>query len=121
MTDEMAKQMEKKFADYLRSNRHNRSKRSFSGLRVFLRGTEPIGSMDLLYQVKREDVNVSLGAVYRTLNQLIECGLAREFTEPRPGVRQGTRFAPAELEVICGHQHLVCKDCGASVEKDANH
>lgn len=106
----MTVEIEQRFAAYLRSVRMTRSTRRITVLRVFMGSTKPMTRLELLYAVKRADVGVSLGTVYRTLKLMIACGLAREIVDGRKTLY--THEGTAE----CTHQHLICKDCGATVE-----
>jgi Fur family transcriptional regulator, ferric uptake regulator len=106
----MTSDIEQKFEAHLRSVRMKRSGRRLTILRVFLACTKPVTGMDLLYAVKREDMAVSISVVYSTLRLLVACGLAREIQDKRKIL-----YMPEAAQ--CSHQHLICKDCGAVIER----
>ena len=54
--------------------------------------------------VKKEQPNISLGTVYRNLNQLVEQGVLRRIATPASGDRFDIRTDP--------HAHLLCTRCG---------
>ena len=54
--------------------------------------------------VKKEQPNISLGTVYRNLNQLVEQGVLRRIATPVSGDRFDIRTDP--------HAHLLCARCG---------
>lgn len=54
--------------------------------------------------VKKEQPNISLGTVYRNLNQLVEQGVLRRIATPTSGDRFDIRTDP--------HAHLLCTRCG---------
>ena len=54
--------------------------------------------------VKQEQPNISLGTVYRNLNQLVEQGTLRRIATPVSGDRFDIRVDP--------HAHLLCTCCG---------
>jgi Fe2+ or Zn2+ uptake regulation protein len=87
------------------------SKRRRVVVRAFLRAPGPVSAHDLLYLVKKEDVFIAFGTVYRTLKTIVACGLGREVASP-DGV---TRYEHEHSR--CLHRHLVCKDCGAVIEE----
>jgi Fe2+ or Zn2+ uptake regulation protein len=88
-----------------------RSKQRSVILRAFLHAPQPISAKDLLYLVKKEDLFISFGAVYRTLKTLVACGLGRDVISP-----DGTTLYEHKHNQ-CLHRHLVCKDCGQVIEE----
>ena len=54
--------------------------------------------------VKKEQPNISLGTVYRNLNQLVEQGVLRRIATPVSGDRFDIRTD--------SHAHLLCTRCG---------
>jgi Fur family ferric uptake transcriptional regulator len=81
-------------------------------LRVLLQTTKPMSASELLYPVKREDINVGLSTVYRTLESLVACGLATESIWV-----DGVKRFSAQSSAHCKHPHMVCQDCGASIQQ----
>lgn len=60
---------------------------------------------EMVYQcVKKEQPNISLGTVYRNLNQLVAQGVVRRIATPTSGDRFDCRTDP--------HAHLMCSCCG---------
>ena len=62
--------------------------------------------------VKKEQPNISLGTVYRNLNQLVEQGVLRRIATPVSGDRFDIRTDP--------HAHLLCTRCGKVLDLDRN-
>lgn len=61
---------------------------------------------DTVYEsVRRQEPRISLGTVYRNLNQLAECGMLVKLPMPTGGDRFDGR--------LDDHLHIVCTDCGA--------
>jgi Fe2+ or Zn2+ uptake regulation protein len=110
MNSETSPVAERTFQLYLRSIGMKGTHQRSVVLRVFLKVTKPVSASELLYPVKQEDLNVSFHCVYRTLKLIVASGLV---TEIRSG--DGVMRYAHEMTAHCGHQHLVCKDCGASV------
>jgi Fur family transcriptional regulator, ferric uptake regulator len=78
-------------------------------VRAFLRAQKPVTAHDLLYLVKKDDVFIAFGTVYRTLKTIVACGLGREVASPDGAIRYEHEHNR------CLHRHLVCKDCGAMI------
>jgi Fur family ferric uptake transcriptional regulator len=79
-------------------------------VRAFLGAPEPISAHDLLYLVKKDDLFIAFGTVYRTLKTIVACGLGKEVISPDGA----TRYQHERNR--CLHRHLICKDCGAVIE-----
>ena len=75
---------------------------------------EPVSASEFHFSLKRQHPNVSFATVYRTLKTLVACGMAKELEGSPDGI---TRYTHQHPETHCDHQHLVCKDCGAAIEK----
>lgn len=70
----------------------------------YLKGTKSHPSAEKVYESVKESLpNISLGTVYRNLNQMSEDGLIH-----RLEVRGEYRF-DADLDI---HEHCICKECG---------
>lgn len=78
---------------------------------VFFEASGHLTVEDLLEQVRKQDPQVSLATVYRTMKLLTECGLADAH---RFGDRH-VRYEPSEGEDE-HHDHIICNDCGKIVE-----
>ena len=61
---------------------------------------------DSVYEaVRQQEPKISLGTVYRNLNQLAECGMVMKLTMPTGGDRFDGR--------LDDHLHIICSSCGA--------
>ena len=79
-------------------------------LRTFLETREHL-SMDELHRlVKRKDPRIGFTTVYRTLKLLAECGLASEVAFHDGIARFEHQYNRRS------HHHMVCTECGGSVE-----
>lgn len=61
-------------------------------------------------QLRKDHPKISLGTVYRNLNQLSEQGMILKLHMPEAGDRYDGCVVP--------HAHLVCSDCGAVMDCD---
>lgn len=79
-------------------------------LQAFLEAEGHVSAEDLYRKVSKEDPAIGLATVYRTLNLLVECGMAqrRQF-----GEGQGRYEHVVDHE---HHDHLVCTRCGSIAE-----
>src|SRR5213080_721620 len=79
-------------------------------LDVFLRQKAHLSADDLFELVRTEDPGIGRATVYRTLQRLVEAGIARkvDFGEGR------SRYEPAHRHPR--HFHLVCTNCHRSSE-----
>jgi Fur family ferric uptake transcriptional regulator len=111
MPIEMA-EVEKKFLEGLRKAQLHRTQQRTLLLRTFLAVKNPITYYDLLTAAKQYDMSISYHTVMRTMEVLVECGLANRLAGG--GKTTPARFQPVDAE--CKHHHLVCKDCGAVIE-----
>src|SRR4026207_2188774 len=77
---------------------------------VFLRQEGHLSADDLVDLIRREDRRISRATVYRTLQWMVDAGIARkvDFGEGR------SRFEPAYRHPR--HFHLVCTSCHRSSE-----
>src|SRR6202140_2377435 len=79
-------------------------------LRTFLETREHL-SIDKLHRlVKKTDPRVGFTTVYRTLKLLAGCGLVSEVAFHDGTARFEHKYSPAKPN------HMVCTECGASVE-----
>jgi Fur family ferric uptake transcriptional regulator len=98
------------FVDKLRPAGGRRSgKRDFI-VQVFLRQDGHISAEELADKIRREDARLSRATVYRTLQWMVDAGIARrvDFGEGR------FRFEHAYRHPR--HFHLICKSCNQSFE-----
>jgi len=79
-------------------------------LRAFLDTREHLSTDELYRLVKNKDAGIGFTTVYRTLKLLAECGLASE-VDFRDGIARYEHQYQRR-----NHHHLVCTQCGSSVE-----
>jgi len=79
-------------------------------LRAFLGTHEHLSTDELHRLVKKEDARIGFTTVYRTLKLLAECGLASEVAFHDGITRYEHQYNRRS------HHHMVCTDCGGSVE-----
>lgn len=79
-------------------------------LEGFLAVEEHISAEELYRIVSKKDTSIGLATVYRTMNLLVDCGLAHELN---------FGDGQARYEHVFDHQHhdhLICNNCGKIVE-----
>ncbi len=79
-------------------------------LRTFLETREHLSTDELHRLVKRKDAGIGFTTVYRTLKLLAGCGLASEVAFHDGIARYEHQYNRRS------HHHMVCTECGASVE-----
>src|SRR5437868_7217202 len=79
-------------------------------LRTFLETHEHLSTDELHRLVKKKDSRIGFTTVYRTLKLLAECGLASEVAFHDGIARYEHQYNRRS------HHHMVCTDCGNSVE-----
>src|SRR5215471_2378475 len=79
-------------------------------LRTFLETREHLSTDELHRLVKKKDAKIGYTTVYRTLKLLAECGLASEVAFHDGIARYEHQYNRRS------HHHMVCTDCGSSVE-----
>src|SRR5690348_16538991 len=100
-------------SDYVDSLRPAGSKRSSKRdmiVQVFLRQEGHLSADDLVDLIRKEDHRISRATVYRTLQWMVEAGIARkvDFGEGRFRFEHSYRHPR--------HYHLICKSCNRSSE-----
>jgi Fur family ferric uptake transcriptional regulator len=98
------------FLDHLRRVGLKQTAQRGTILRTFLETREHLSTDELHRLVKRKDSRIGFTTVYRTLKLFAECGLASEVAF-HDGI---TRFEHQYNRR--SHHHMVCTECGASVE-----
>ncbi len=98
------------FRDYIARNKLKLTRQREVILRSFLEAEGHVSAEELYQTVSAEDPSIGLATVYRTLNLLVECGLAqrRQFGEMRHRYEHVLEHEH--------HDHLVCARCGAIAE-----
>lgn len=96
--------------DQLRPAGGRRSSKRDLILNVFLRQEGHLSADDLVDLIRREDQRISRATVYRTLQWMVEAGIARkvDFGEGRFRFEHSYRHPR--------HFHLICKTCNRSQE-----
>jgi Fur family ferric uptake transcriptional regulator len=96
--------------DRLRPAGTKRSSKRDLIINVFLRQEGHLSADDLVALTKREDQRISRATVYRTLQWMVDAGIARkvDFGEGRFRFEHSYRHPR--------HFHLICKDCNRSYE-----
>ena len=79
-------------------------------LRTFLETREHLSTDELHQLVKKKDAKIGVTTVYRTLKLLAECGLASEVAFHDGITRYEHQYNRRS------HHHMVCTECGSSVE-----
>jgi Fur family ferric uptake transcriptional regulator len=79
-------------------------------LRTFLETREHLSTDELYRLVKKKDPRIGFTTVYRTLKLLAGCGLASEVAFHDGIARYEHQYNRRS------HHHMVCTECGASVE-----
>ncbi len=79
-------------------------------LRTFLETREHLSTDELYRLVKHKDPGIGVTTVYRTLKLLAECGLASAVAFHDGIARYEHQFNRRS------HHHMVCLECGSSVE-----
>jgi Fur family ferric uptake transcriptional regulator len=98
------------YVDSLRPAGSKRSSKRDFIVDVFLRQDGHISADDLVEIIRREDARISRATVYRTLQWMVEAGIARkvDFGEGRFRFEHSYRHPR--------HFHLICKSCSTSSE-----
>ena len=79
-------------------------------LRTFLETHDHLSTEDLHHLVQRSDPRIGFTTVYRTLKLFSECGLASEVAFQDGITRYEHQYNRRS------HHHMVCTECGSSVE-----
>jgi Fur family ferric uptake transcriptional regulator len=101
---------EERFERYLRDHDLKLTAERRAILQAFYRIHEHIEADELLFHLRRSDVRVSRATIYRTLDLLVQAGLARR-------IRLGKDHA--YYEHILGreaHEHMICLGCDRIIE-----
>lgn len=104
------KRSQKLFIQFLRNNNLKVTRERLMLLEELLNSQGHLDADTLLFQVRQKGKKASRATVYRTLELLVRCGLARKarlgkehyvFEKVTPGQR---------------HEHMVCTQCGKIIE-----
>ena len=96
--------------DRLKPEGGKRSSKREQILNVFLRQEGHLSADDLVDLIRREDQRISRATIYRTLQWMVDAGIARkvDFGEGRFRFEHSYRHPK--------HYHLICKSCNRSSE-----
>ncbi|MGC8834498.1 MAG: Fur family transcriptional regulator [Armatimonadota bacterium] len=98
-----------RFVDLLRRRGLKHTSQRHEILKQFLAMGGHVSAEELYNHMRRTNPGIGFSTVYRTLNLLADCGLARRvhFGDGR------TRF---DANTGVHHDHLVCERCGKTIE-----
>ena len=104
------KRAEKFFIQYLRDNNLKVTKERLMLLEELFNSTGHLDADSLLFQLRNKGRKVSRATIYRTLDLLVQCGLARKSRLGREHYVY-ERVTPGKR-----HDHMVCTGCGTIIE-----
>jgi Fur family ferric uptake transcriptional regulator len=104
------KRAEKFFIQYLRDNNLKVTKERLMLLDELFTSTGHLDADSLLFQLRNQGKRVSRATIYRTLDLLVQCGLARKSRLGREHYVY-ERVTPGKR-----HDHMVCTGCGRIIE-----
>ena len=95
---------------YLQAKGLNRTPQRQLILEVFLAGEGHRSVEDIYQMIRKKDKRIGYTTVYRAMKLLTDCGLAREI-DLADGVTRYEHLYQHEH-----HDHLICTNCGKSIE-----
>ncbi len=104
------KRAEKFFVQYLRDNNLKVTKERLMLLEELFNSSGHLDADSLLFQLRNQGKRVSRATIYRTLDLLVQCGLARKSRLGREHYVY-ERVTPGKR-----HDHMVCTGCGRIIE-----
>ncbi|HEY7391338.1 MAG TPA: transcriptional repressor [Bryobacteraceae bacterium] len=107
---QMVREAEGVFHNHLKSVGLKRTEQRDTILRTFLDTRDHLSTDQLYRLVKKKDAGIGFTTVYRTLKLLAECGLASEVAFNDGIARYEHQYQRRN------HHHMVCTECGSSVE-----
>jgi Fur family ferric uptake transcriptional regulator len=107
---EMVREAETIFNDHLRHVGLKHTGQRDTILRTFLDTRDHLSTDELYRLVKKQGERIGFTTVYRTLKLLSECGLASEVAFNDGITRYEHQYNRRN------HHHMVCTECGSSVE-----
>src|SRR6516164_10139453 len=110
ISPQMVREAEGIFHNHLRRVGLKHTEQRDAILRTFLDTRDHLSTDELFRLVKKRDGKIGFTTVYRTLKLLAECGLASMVPFPDGMARYEHQFNRRS------HHHMVCTECGASVE-----
>ena len=106
----MVREAELVFHNHLRSVGLKHTGQRDTILRAFLDTRDHLSTDELYRLVRKQDERIGFTTVYRTLKLLAECGLASEVAFNDGIARYEHQYNRRN------HHHMVCTECGSSVE-----
>src|SRR5271157_2845212 len=110
ISPQMVREAESIFHDHLRRVGLKHTGQRDTILRTFLDTRDHLSTDDLFRLVRKKDERIGFTTVYRTLKLLSECGLASEVAFNDGIARYEHQYNRRN------HHHMVCTECGSSVE-----
>jgi len=107
---QMVRDVEEVFHAHLKRVGLKRTEQRDTILRTFLDTRDHLSTDELSRLVKKKDESIGFTTVYRTLKLLTECGLASEVAFNDGIARYEHQYQRRN------HHHMVCTECGGSVE-----
>lgn len=104
------KRVEKTFIQYLRNNNLKVTKERLMLLEELFSTPGHLDADSLLFQLRSRNKGISRATIYRTLDLLVQCGLARKSRLGREHYVY-ERVTPGQR-----HDHMVCTQCGSIIE-----
>jgi len=114
ISPEMMREAEAIFHNHLRRVGLKHTAQRDTILRTFLDTREHLSTDELFRLVRKKDERIGFTTVYRTLKLLAECGLASEVAFHDGIARYEHQYNRRN------HHHMVCTECGSSVEFFSN-
>jgi Fur family ferric uptake transcriptional regulator len=110
ISPQMVREAESVFHNHLRRVGLKHTGQRDTILRTFLDTRDHLSTDDLYRLVRKQDEHIGFTTVYRTLKLLAECGLASEVAFNDGIARYEHQYNRRN------HHHMVCNECGSSVE-----
>jgi Fur family ferric uptake transcriptional regulator len=110
ISPQMVREAEGIFHDHLRRVGLKHTDQRDTILRTFLDTRDHLSTDELYRLVRKQDERIGFTTVYRTLKLLVECGLASEVAFNDGIARYEHQYNRRN------HHHVVCTQCGSSVE-----
>jgi len=104
------KRVEKLFIQYLHDNGLKVTRERLTLLGELFSSTEHVDADSLFLKLRRREKGVSRATVYRTLDLLVSCGLARKSRLGRE------HYVYEAITPGKHHDHMVCTNCGRILE-----
>jgi Fur family ferric uptake transcriptional regulator len=110
---ESIREAEENFRQHLKRVGLKHTEQRDAILRSFLEARGHLSTEELHHLVQHSDPRIGFTTVYRTLKLLAECGLASEVAFQDGVTRYEHQYNRRS------HHHMVCTECGTSVEFDS--